>query len=158
MEILNFRYANMDFFKTPHIQIRFLWKDPVFKYEFLVLFIYPCFRVTLSMSETSRMETPPECKNNSKTRNKMKENWFYHRAVLVHVCQVLKVAWRRLEQPGIAFKFASIPLFTPLPCLSGKSMDFNDKTQASIRQIVHLFHDLIYHILKYWSSNFLRPG
>ena len=41
MQILNFRYANVDFFKTPHIQIRFLGKDPVFKYEFLVLFIYP---------------------------------------------------------------------------------------------------------------------
>ena len=41
MQISNFRYANMDFFKTPHIQIRFLWKDPVFKYEFLWLFIYP---------------------------------------------------------------------------------------------------------------------
>ena len=42
IQIWNFRYANMDFFKTPHIQIRFLGKDPVFKYEFLVLFIYPC--------------------------------------------------------------------------------------------------------------------
>ena len=42
MQILNFRYANVDFFKTPHIQKRFLGKDPVFKYEFLVLFIYPC--------------------------------------------------------------------------------------------------------------------
>ena len=42
MQNLNFRYTNMDFFKTPHIQIRFLWKDPVFKYEFLVLFIHPC--------------------------------------------------------------------------------------------------------------------
>ena len=41
MQVLNFRYANMDFFETPHIQIGFLWKDPVFKYEFLVLFIYP---------------------------------------------------------------------------------------------------------------------
>ena len=30
----------MDFFNTPHIQIRFLGK--VFKYELLVLFIYPC--------------------------------------------------------------------------------------------------------------------
>ena len=45
MQILNFRYANVDFFKTPHIQIRFLGKDPVFKYEFLVLFIYPCIDV-----------------------------------------------------------------------------------------------------------------
>ena len=43
MQISNFRYANMDFFKTPHIQIRFLWKDPVFKYELLWLFIYPWF-------------------------------------------------------------------------------------------------------------------
>ena len=42
MQILNFRYANMDFFKTPHIQIRFLGKNPVFKYEFLVLFSHPC--------------------------------------------------------------------------------------------------------------------
>ena len=41
MQISNFRYANMDFSTTPHIQIRFLGKDPVFKYEFLLLFIYP---------------------------------------------------------------------------------------------------------------------
>ena len=41
IQILNFRYANMDFFQTPHIQIRFLWKDPVFKYEYLEIFIYP---------------------------------------------------------------------------------------------------------------------
>ena len=44
MQVSSFRYANMDFFETPHIQIRFLWKDPVFKYEFLVLFIYPWSR------------------------------------------------------------------------------------------------------------------
>ena len=44
MQISNFRYANMDFFKTPHIQIRFLGENPVFKYEFLVLFSHPCFR------------------------------------------------------------------------------------------------------------------
>ena len=31
----------MDFFKTPHIQIRFPGKDTVFKHAFLVLFIYP---------------------------------------------------------------------------------------------------------------------
>ena len=42
MQILNFWYANSDFFKTPHIQIRSLGKDPVFKYEFLVLFLYQC--------------------------------------------------------------------------------------------------------------------
>ena len=42
MQISHIRYANMDFFKTPHIQIQILGKDPVFKYEFLVLFIYPC--------------------------------------------------------------------------------------------------------------------
>ena len=42
MQIWNFRYANMDFFKTPHIQIWFLGKDKVFKYEFLVLFSHPC--------------------------------------------------------------------------------------------------------------------
>ena len=42
VQIGNFRYANMDFFKTPHIQIWFLGKDPVFKYEFLVLFSHPC--------------------------------------------------------------------------------------------------------------------
>ena len=30
------------FSKTPHIQKQFLERDPVFKYEFLVLFIYPC--------------------------------------------------------------------------------------------------------------------
>ena len=41
MQISNFRYANMDFFKTPHIQIRFLGENPVFKYEFLVLFSHP---------------------------------------------------------------------------------------------------------------------
>ena len=43
MQISNFRYANMDFFKTTHIQIRFLGNNPVFKYEFLVLFSHPCF-------------------------------------------------------------------------------------------------------------------
>ena len=32
----------MDFFKTPHILIRFLWKNPVFKYEFQWLFNHPC--------------------------------------------------------------------------------------------------------------------
>ena len=32
----------MLFFKTAHIQIRFLGKDPVFKYGFLVLFSHPC--------------------------------------------------------------------------------------------------------------------
>ena len=42
MQISHIRYTNMDFFKTPHIQIQLLGKDPVFKYEFLVLFIYPC--------------------------------------------------------------------------------------------------------------------
>ena len=41
MQLSHIRYANMDFFKTPHIQIQLLGKDPVFKYEFLVLFIYP---------------------------------------------------------------------------------------------------------------------
>ena len=41
MQISHIRYTNMDFFKTPHIQIQLLGKDPVFKYEFLVLFIYP---------------------------------------------------------------------------------------------------------------------
>ena len=44
MQISNCRYANMDFFKTPHIQIRFLGKDPVFKYVFLVLFSHPCLK------------------------------------------------------------------------------------------------------------------
>ena len=42
MQISKFRYANMDFFKTLRIQIWFLGKDLVFKYEFLVPFIYPC--------------------------------------------------------------------------------------------------------------------
>ena len=32
-------------FKTAHIQIRFLGKDPVFKYGFLVLFSHPCIQV-----------------------------------------------------------------------------------------------------------------
>ena len=41
MQISNFSYANMDFFKKCHIRTRFLWKDPVLKYEFLWLFIYP---------------------------------------------------------------------------------------------------------------------
>ena len=41
MQLSHIRYANMDFFKTPHIQIQLLGKDPVFKYEFLELFIYP---------------------------------------------------------------------------------------------------------------------
>ena len=45
MQISHIRYTNMDFFKTPHIQIQLLGKDPVFKYEFLVLFIYPCSRM-----------------------------------------------------------------------------------------------------------------
>ena len=31
-QILKFRYANTFFFKTPHIQIRFLRRDPVYKY------------------------------------------------------------------------------------------------------------------------------
>ena len=44
MQLSHIRYANMDFFKTPHIQIQLLGKDPVFKYEFLVLFIYPCLK------------------------------------------------------------------------------------------------------------------
>ena len=42
MQISKFRYADMDFFKTPRIQIWFLGKDLVFKYEFLVPSIYPC--------------------------------------------------------------------------------------------------------------------
>ena len=37
MQISNFRYANMDFFKTPHIQIIFLGKEPEFKYELEVV-------------------------------------------------------------------------------------------------------------------------
>ena len=41
MQILNSRYANRDFFKTPHIQIWFLGKDLVFKYESLSTFICP---------------------------------------------------------------------------------------------------------------------
>ena len=45
MQLSHIRYANMDFFKTPHIQIQLLGKDPVFKYEFLVLFIYPWWEV-----------------------------------------------------------------------------------------------------------------
>ena len=45
MQLSHIRYANIDFFKTPHIQIQLLGKDPVFKYEFLVLFINPCFAV-----------------------------------------------------------------------------------------------------------------
>ena len=47
MQISNFRYANMDFFKTPHIQIKFLGKNPVFKYEFLVHFSHPCIGLDL---------------------------------------------------------------------------------------------------------------
>ena len=50
MQIWNFRYAIMDFFKTPHIQLWFLGKDPVFKYELLVLFSHPCTVVILSYS------------------------------------------------------------------------------------------------------------
>ena len=38
------------FFKTPHIQIKFLGKDPVFKYDFLVLFSHPC-KFTLSIPQ-----------------------------------------------------------------------------------------------------------
>ena len=44
MQILNFRYANMDFFKTPHIWIQFLGKDHICKYELLATFIYPSNR------------------------------------------------------------------------------------------------------------------
>ena len=42
MQISHIRYTNMDFFKTPHIQIQLLGKDQAFKYELFVLFIYPC--------------------------------------------------------------------------------------------------------------------
>ena len=49
MQLSHIRYANMDFFKTPHIQIQLLGKDPVFKYEFLVLFIYPCNSILMRM-------------------------------------------------------------------------------------------------------------
>ena len=54
IQILNFRYANMDFFQTPHIQIRFLWKDPVFKYEYLVIFIYPWIQLQAIAFESTR--------------------------------------------------------------------------------------------------------
>ena len=46
IQIWNFRYANMDFYKTSHIKIWFLGKDPVFEYEFLVLFSLPPVRIT----------------------------------------------------------------------------------------------------------------
>ena len=59
MQILNFRYANVDFFKTPHIQIRFLGKDPVFKYEFLVLFIHPWQGVSLVLKYLPPMPMLP---------------------------------------------------------------------------------------------------
>ena len=42
MQISNFRVCKYVVFKTPHIQIRFQGKDPIFKYEFLVLFSHPC--------------------------------------------------------------------------------------------------------------------
>ena len=58
MQILNFRYANVDFFKTTHIQIRFLGKDPVFKYEFLVHFIYPCDIVLQVASDKEEAARP----------------------------------------------------------------------------------------------------
>ena len=42
MQISNFRYAKTDFLEMAHIQIWFLGNNPVFKYEFLVLFSHPC--------------------------------------------------------------------------------------------------------------------
>ena len=54
MQLSHIRYANMDFFKTPHIQIQLLGKDPVFKYEFLVLFIYPCKHQIILFLDTSK--------------------------------------------------------------------------------------------------------
>ena len=53
MQISKFRYADMDFFKTPRIQIWFLGKDLVFKYEFLVPFIYPWNQLNVP-NETSQ--------------------------------------------------------------------------------------------------------
>ena len=44
----------MDFFKTPHIQIQLPRKDKVFKYEFLVLFIYPCV-ILILLIEVSKL-------------------------------------------------------------------------------------------------------
>ena len=41
MQISNFRYANMDFFKRLIFKYNFWEKDPVFKYEFPVLFSHP---------------------------------------------------------------------------------------------------------------------
>ena len=51
----------MDFFKTPHIQIQLLGEDLVFKYEFLVLFIYPCVWTTFS-SHVGRVLHIPDMK------------------------------------------------------------------------------------------------
>ena len=57
MQISNFRYANMDFFKTPHIQIRFLGKKTVFKYELLVRFSHPCPAVVIQISGGLKMDS-----------------------------------------------------------------------------------------------------
>ena len=59
MQISHIRYANMDFFKTPHIQIQLLGKDPVFEYEFLVLFIYPCIKLLLKVATWKYRFTMP---------------------------------------------------------------------------------------------------
>ena len=62
MQISHIRYTNMDFFKTPHIQIQLLGKDPVFKYEFLVLFIYPWFLEESNESKRFQNNEPEEAK------------------------------------------------------------------------------------------------
>ena len=58
MQIWNFRYANMDFYKTSHIQIWFLGKDPVFEYEFLVLFSHPCLPLHHHFQKCWRKTSP----------------------------------------------------------------------------------------------------
>ena len=63
MQIWNFRYANMDFYKTSHIQIWFLGKDPVFKYEFLVLFSHPCRKVSLNQWQSQLFSCPGQLKS-----------------------------------------------------------------------------------------------
>ena len=63
----------------------------------------------------------------------LQQDWFYHHAVLIHVCLpkscLVGTAWR--YQPGRAFKFASIPLFTLLPCLW-------ERLERSRKKLAHL--------------------
>ena len=82
MQISYFRYADMDFFKMPHIQIRYLGKDPVFEYDCFVLFIDPCaFLVPLSrlLLPAMLIFTQP------KGQTKGQKTFFWSKFVSTHV-------------------------------------------------------------------------